>query len=122
MDLESLVDQQRQKTAETWSVLLDHGLREGSPLDVETFFFADDEAAAVSLVEALAAEGTTATTESFQAKAGLFRKKTVWAVQADSALPVASLAVLADLTEAMVRQAARAGAVYDGWGAQIPES
>ncbi|HEY5554369.1 MAG TPA: ribonuclease E inhibitor RraB [Demequina sp.] len=122
MDLESLVEQQRQKTAETWSVLLDHGLREGSPLDVETFFFADDEAAAVSLAEALIAEGTTASTESFLARAGLFGKKTVWSVQADSALPAASLEALSDLTEAMVRHAVRAGAVYDGWGAQIPES
>lgn len=122
MDTKSQVEQHRQKTAETWSVMLHQGLKEGSALDVDTFFYAEDEATAASLAEALTAEGMTASTESFQAKTGLFRKTTVWSVQVVTSVPGASLATLADLTEAMVLRAARTGAVYDGWGAQIPES
>jgi len=122
VDTNAEVDLQRRKTAETWTVMLDHGLHEGSSLDVDTFFYADDEVTATSLVEALTAEGMTASAESFRAKAGLFRRSTVWSVQAVTRVPEASLDRLADLTEAMVRHAVQAGARYDGWGAQIPES
>ena len=122
MDLEQRLDEARRHDALTWEALLEHGLVPGGALTVDSFFDAGGEAPAGALAQALREAGSTASAESYQERAGLFRKRTVWSVQSSAVLPAASLEAVIDHSERMIRIAAEHGAQYDGWGAQIPAS
>ena len=120
MDLEQRLTEAREHDALTWTALLDNGMVEGSPLEVDTFFYADDEPAARSLGSALTGVGASVAVEPHQERAGLFRKRTIWSVQSTTAIAAASLPALLEHSDRMIRLAAASGADYDGWGAQVP--
>ncbi|WP_199423403.1 ribonuclease E inhibitor RraB [Actinotalea solisilvae] len=122
MDLDRRLAEAREHDTATWAVLLEHGMQDGAPLTIDSFFHADDEARARSLAAVLTDAGAPATVEASQERAGLFRKKTVWSVQWTASLWAASLEDVIEHSATMLRLADAEGVEYDGWGAQVPSS
>lgn len=114
-------DTQAEQTAVTWQALLDNGARDGGPLVVDSYFYADDDASAHALADALAAAGSDVDVEPGRA-AGRLRKAKPWAVVSTTNLSAASLPVLSALIGRMIGLAHTHGVEYDGWGAEVPEA
>ena len=112
---------QLEQTSTTWQALLDNGAREGAPLVVDSYFYADGEGSAKALADALAAAGSDVDVEPGR-PSGFLRRAKPWAVVSSTTIPAASLAGLTGLTAQMITLAHDLGVEYDGWGAQIPES
>jgi hypothetical protein len=122
VDLEQRLTEAREHDALTWTALMDNGMVDGSSLDVDTFFYADNEPSARALASALGRAGHPASVEAHQERSGLFRKKTIWSVQSTATITAASLDSVSDHSERMIRVAEDTAARYDGWGAQVPGS
>lgn len=112
---------QLEQTAATWQALLDNGAREGGPLIVDSYFYADAEGTAKALADALAAAGSDVDIEAGK-PGGFLRKAKPWEVVSTTTLPAASLAAITGLTGQMITLAHELGVEYDGWGAQIPDA
>jgi hypothetical protein len=117
---DAAVREERERTAMTWEALVDNGVQQDSPIDVDTFFYARDEASAQSLAEVLRADGARVTVGSFRYRVRLFKKETAWSLE--STTPVlATLSTLSEHTARMVRLSRQTGTEYDGWGAELIE-
>lgn len=112
---------QLEQTAATWQALLDNGAREGGPLVVDSYFYADAEGPATALATALGKGGSDIDVTPGK-PGGLLRKAKPWEVVSSTTLAAASLAAISGLTQQMITLAHELGIEYDGWGAQIPES
>ena len=122
MDIEAQVRARREQGAEAWRAAVAQGVRPGAPLAVDLFFYADSESPARLLCAELAElTGSPVRCTPHRRRQGLLRRSVVlWAVQATVRERACTLETIGDLTEDMVRRAARLGVEFDGWGAQVP--
>ncbi len=116
--MESRLEHQLQMNRQTWAQLNDLGVRPGDSCAVDGFFFAPDEAAAVQLGRDLTSAGWECQISA--SRRGRLRKRTTWQVQASGTVSSVDLAVLDALVVEFDAAAARNGAIFDGWGAEVP--
>lgn len=102
----------------TWAALQDAGFDAGDTLEIETFFFAPNESAATALVAELAQGGWSVQVTSYTR--GVFKKRTEWGAMAARKEPVDSVSQLDTMVAQLEEVAAKHGADFDGWGAEVP--
>ena len=104
----------------TWSALGEHGVKDGTELSLDFFFFAPGENEARALATYIAAE-TDYQVEASSAKAGLLSKRQ-WAVNGSTRPTAVSLDVLDEWVTWMVAAGRAHGCEFDGWGAAVPDA
>jgi Regulator of ribonuclease activity B len=104
----------------TWAALQEHGVRDGTELLLDFFYFAPGQAEADALASSVRAE-TDYQVEVGSTKSGLLGKRS-WHVNGTTGPTPASLAELDEWVTRMVQLGNRHGCEFDGWGAPIPDS
>lgn len=102
----------------TWAALQQAGFVPGTPLTVESFFFATNEANALALEGALKARGWH-TRVSSASKGGLFKKRVEWMVVSTHSLDDVQLDVLDAMVDDLEALASTHHSDFDGWGAEV---
>jgi hypothetical protein len=104
---------------QTWEVLLDNGVGEGTELQLDFFYLAPSQGQAETLVRFLRDE-TDYDVEAVPNKKGRF-SKTTWTVSGNTQPTTVSLPILNEWVSWMVAAGADHGQCqFDGWGAEIP--
>jgi hypothetical protein len=105
---------------ETWKVLGEHGVREGTELTLDFFFFAPGEDEARALAAYVEAQ-TDYEVEVSSSKGGLLSKRQ-WAVNGSTRPTPVSLDALDELAIWMIAAGRAHAGEYDGWGAAVPDA
>src|SRR4051812_40460120 len=99
-------------TADSWKALQDLGVREGTRLEMETFYYADSESSAGTWADELRAGGSRAEVRTDRKRVGL-RHRTVWVTIGTTVVPDASLARLLTLVEDFVNRSGHHDVEFD---------
>jgi len=110
--------EQLEMDRQTWAALREQGVVPGSDLGVDAFFFAPAQAAAEQLAADLESLGWTVAVSS--PRQGLLKRRSLWALQASRVFRDIHLQTLDEMVTSLQVEAARHGAEFDGWGAEVP--
>ena len=117
-DYEEVARKQLVMNAQTWKLLLEHGVTPQTNLKLDFFFKAPNQKAAERLVSLMTRE--TDYELSTPRSVGPFWRK-VWSVSGSTKSTTISLEILDQWVIWMVMAGKRgAGCVFDGWGVEIP--
>lgn len=114
-----VLEHQLRMNRETWSVLGQHGVRDGAELSLEFLFFAPGEREARALAAHIDARTDCEATAS-SSKAGLVSRRR-WVVEGSTRPAPVTLAVIDEWVTWLVAAGAAHNCEFDGWGAFLPE-